>query len=312
MRKGVIAALCLGAFVVTSATPLAQRGRGGGPPGAPGGPGRGGRGGASTIERITVHGKALEASGALQGNAQGDSADRAVTVYLPPSYAGDQNRRFPTVYMLHGEGGTEGTFLETAALQQSGDRLAAAQGFSEFIVVTPNASVKGPMYSSTPVAGDWERFVAEDLVAYIDGHYRTLAHRMSRGLAGHGTGAGAAVRIGMKHPELFADIYAMSPSGNPVPSSELEKLAGNLNAFYAIAIDIGRADPAVEPNRQMHAAMTRLRIAHTFEEYDGDHSNRLRERLEWNVLPFFARNLAAPANLTSPSPAADRLASPSR
>jgi enterochelin esterase-like enzyme len=215
--------------------------------------------------------------------------------------------------MLHGEGGTESTFLETAALQQSGDRLAAAQGFSEFIVVTPNASVmKGPMYSSSPAAGDWERYVAEDLLAYIDGHYRTLAHRMSRGLAGHGTGASAAVRIGMKHPELFADIYALSPLGEAVPSSELDTRAANLNAFYAIAIDIGRSDPALEPNRQLHAAMTKLRIAHTFEEYDGDRSNRLRERLEWNVLPFFARNLAAPANLTSPSPAADRLASPSR
>jgi enterochelin esterase-like enzyme len=248
-----------------------------------------------------VHGKAFD------GNPQGDSPDRAVTVYLPPSYAGDQNRRFPTVYMLHGQGGAESTFLETAALQQSGDRLAAAQGFSEFIVVTPNATVlKGTMYST-----DWERFVAEDLVPYIDGHYRTLAHRMSRGLAGHDAGASAALAIGMKHPELFADLYAMSPSAAAIPA-ELDKYAANLNAFYAIAIDIGRADPAVESSRQLHAAMTKLRIAHTFEEYDGDHSNRLRERIEWNVLPYFARNLAAPANLTSPSAAADRLASPSR
>jgi enterochelin esterase-like enzyme len=287
-------------LAISTAIPHAQR-RGGAPPGAPGGPGRGGRG-VSTIERMTVHGKALE------GNSQGDSPDRAVTVYLPPSYAGDQNRRFPTVYMLHGQGGAEGAFLESAALQPSGDRLAAAQGFSEFIVVTPNASTqKGGMY-----AGEWERFVADDLVAYVDGHYRTLAQRMSRGLAGHDAGANAAFRIGMKRPELFADLYVMSASGDAITTSELEKHAANLNAFYAIAIDIGRADPAVDINRQLHAAMTKLRIAHTFEEHDGDHSNRLRERIEWNVLPYFARNLAAPANLTSPSPAADRLASPSR
>ena len=298
-------------FVITlvalsTALPDAQRGRGGAPPGGPGGPGRGGRGGASTIERITVHGKALE------GNSQGDSPDRAVTVYLPPSYAGDQNRRFPTVYMLHGAGGSENTFLETTALQQSADRLAAAQGFSEFIVVTPNASVKGSMYSNSPTTGDWERFVAEDLVGYIDSHYRTLAHRMSRGLAGHDAGASAALAIGMKRPQLFADVYAMSPSASIISTAELEKYAANLNAFYAIAIDMGRADPGIEPARQLHAAMTKLRIAHTFEEYDGDHVNHVRDRIEWNVLPYFARNLAAPANLTSPSPAADRLASPSR
>src|SRR6187397_2516757 len=124
--KGALLLAVMAILAVSIAVPHAQR-RGGGPPGAPGGPGRGGRGGASAIERITVHVKALE------GNSQSDSPDRAVTVYLPPSYAGDQNRRFPTVYMLHGQGGGESTFLEIAALQQSGDRLAAAQGFSEFI-----------------------------------------------------------------------------------------------------------------------------------------------------------------------------------
>ena len=131
----------------------AQRGRGA-PPGGPGGPGRGARATAGTIERVTVHGKALEAGRALEGNAPGDSPDRAVTVYLPPSYAGDQKRRFPTVYLLHGAGGSDSTFLEGAALQASADRLAGAEGFSEFIVVTPNASTqKGSMPTRTRNSG---------------------------------------------------------------------------------------------------------------------------------------------------------------
>jgi hypothetical protein len=85
--KSALLLAVMAIVAVSVVVPHAQR-RGGAPPGAPGGPGRGGRGGASTIERISVHGKALE------GSSQGDSADRAVTVYLPPSYAGDQNRRF--------------------------------------------------------------------------------------------------------------------------------------------------------------------------------------------------------------------------
>src|SRR6187399_618750 len=142
--------------------------RGGGPPGAR----------AGKIERITVHGTALE------GNLEGDSPDRDVSVYLPPSYAGDQARRFPVVYLLHGYGSRENTFTEQIArLLESGDRLAGAQGFSEAIIVTPNAfTLHGSsLYSSSPTTGDWERFIAEDLVRYIDGHYRTLAARMSRG-----------------------------------------------------------------------------------------------------------------------------------
>src|SRR5271163_4135960 len=49
-----------------------------------------------TVEMIKVHGKSLE------GNLEGDSPDRDVFVYLPPSYGSDKNRRYPVVYFLHG------------------------------------------------------------------------------------------------------------------------------------------------------------------------------------------------------------------
>jgi hypothetical protein len=48
--------------------------------------------------------------------------------------------------------------------------------------------------------------------------------------------------------------------------------------------------------------MTRLYIPHYYEEYDGDHTNTVRQRIERNVLPFFAKNLVSPVNPTSPTP----------
>jgi predicted alpha/beta superfamily hydrolase len=48
------------------------------------------------VDVITVHGASLE------GNLTGDSADRRVSVYLPPSYATAKSRRYPVVYLLHG------------------------------------------------------------------------------------------------------------------------------------------------------------------------------------------------------------------
>src|SRR5688500_17665223 len=187
--------------------------------------GRGGRGaapvGAGKVERVTVHGKALE------GNLEGDSPDREVTVSRQPRYQPDQARRFPVVYLLHGYGGRDDTFTaRLASLQQSADRLATNPGFSELIVVTPNAYTlhKGSMYSNSVTTGDWERFVAEDLVAYMDKNYRTEADRKSRGLAGHSMGGYGALRIGMKRPDVFLSLYSMSacclaPSREPRPEA---------------------------------------------------------------------------------------------
>src|SRR5262245_26435631 len=100
--------------VVVAVTLLHGQGRGGGR-----GAGAGAiAGGVGSIEHIMVHGKSLE------GNLEGDSPDRDVTVYLPPSYTRDQNRRFPVIYLLHGYGGRENTFTERlASLQESADRL---------------------------------------------------------------------------------------------------------------------------------------------------------------------------------------------
>ncbi len=59
-----------------------------------------GAGKAGTVEKIQVHGSSLE------GNLEGDPAERDVYVYLPASYASQPNRRYPVVYFIHGYGAT--------------------------------------------------------------------------------------------------------------------------------------------------------------------------------------------------------------
>src|SRR5262245_47369294 len=127
------------ALLVFSATAGAQ-GRGGGG-GTGGGVGGGARQGA--VENVIVHGKALET------NRPGDSPDRNVTVYLPPSYASDNARRFPVIYFLH-DLGERGDGLITP-IKAAEDKLAALQGYSESIVVIPdaNTSQREDMYSSS-------------------------------------------------------------------------------------------------------------------------------------------------------------------
>lgn len=182
--------------------------------------------GKGRIEKIKVHGRSLE------GNLEGDSPDRDVFVYLPPSYDASSTRRYPVVYFLHGYGVKAEVYWNLMTVPETADADIHDGAAHEMIIVNPDAFTvySGSMYSNSPTTGDWEGYVAKDLVSYIDSHYRTIADRTSRGLAGHSMGGYGTVRIGMKHPEVFSALYAMSscclmnnaqpPARGPAPAGQ--------------------------------------------------------------------------------------------
>ena len=181
-----------------------------------------------TLVNIKVHGVSLE------GNLEGDAVDRDVIVVLPPSYTGDANRRYPVVYALHGYSIGAEQWTKEIHVPQTIEG-AFAQGAQDMIVVLPDSKTvhNGSMYSSSVTTGDFENFIAHDLVAYIDAHYRTIPKRSSRGLVGHSMGGYGASRIGMKHSDVFGSLYIMSPcclaargagSSNPESDKILESV----------------------------------------------------------------------------------------
>lgn len=159
-----------------------------------------------TVERIKIHGASLE------GNLEGNATDRDAVVFLPPTYSTDTRRRYPVVYALHGYSIGAEQWTHEIQVPQTVEG-AFAQGAKEMIVVLPDSKTvhNGSMYSSSITTGDFERFIARDVVAYIDGHYRTIPHRVNRGLVGHSMGGYGATRIGMKHADVFGSLYIMSP-----------------------------------------------------------------------------------------------------
>jgi enterochelin esterase-like enzyme len=182
---------------------------------------------AVTVERIKVHGDALV------GNLEGDAVDRDVIVFLPPGYAKNTKRRYPVVYALHGYSIGADQWTHEIHVPQTIEG-AFALGANEMIVVLPDSKTvyNGSMYSSSATTGDFEKFIWHDLVTYIDAHYRTLADRQSRGLAGHSMGGYGASRIGMKHPDVFGAVYIMSPcclspmaGGGPGPADQAKERA---------------------------------------------------------------------------------------
>jgi S-formylglutathione hydrolase len=164
-----------------------------------------------SVERVKVHGKLLD------GNLSADSPDRDVTVYLPTSYRTAQSKRYPVVYMLHGYTDNDEKWMGLAKqwinLPAVINKALAAKKSREMIVVMPDGFTRfhGSMYSNSVTTGNWEDFIASELVAYIDAHYRTLPSAASRGLAGHSMGGYGAMRIGMKHPDVFSAVYLLSP-----------------------------------------------------------------------------------------------------
>jgi enterochelin esterase-like enzyme len=158
------------------------------------------------VENIKIH------SAAIEGNLEGNAADRDVLVFLPPSYSKEKSRRYPVVYALHGYSIGAEQWTHEIHVPQTIEG-AFAQGAQEMIVVLPDSKTvhNGSMYSSSVTTGDFENFIARDVVSYIDAHYRTIADRQSRGLAGHSMGGYGATRIGMKHADVFGSLYIMSP-----------------------------------------------------------------------------------------------------
>ena len=164
-----------------------------------------------SVERIKVHGKLLE------GNLDGDSADRYVSVYLPAGYKKNPSRHYPVIYFLHGYTDDDAKFYGFSkhwmTLPPILDSVFATGGAKEMIVVTPNAYTRfqGSMYSNSVTTGNWEDFISKELVSYMDAHYRTIPQASGRGLAGHSMGGYGALRIGEKNPGVFSSIYLLSP-----------------------------------------------------------------------------------------------------
>jgi enterochelin esterase-like enzyme len=163
-----------------------------------------------TLVQEAVYGHALE------GNLFADSPRRTVFVYLPPCYARHPDRRYPVVYLLHGYQGSAKQWMSDGKdgwdIRDVMDRSIASGKVHEMIVVMPDAKNKlgGSFYTNSVVNGNWEEFLAHDLVAYVDGKYRTLARPAGRGIAGHSMGGYGAILLAMKRPDVFGAVYGLS------------------------------------------------------------------------------------------------------
>lgn len=154
---------------------------------------------------------------ALKGNLLGDPIEQPIFVYLPPGYDSSPAKRYPSLYLLHGFLGTSRAWIsggyQGLNLQTLMDDLIKNNKVRAMIVVAANGynAYGGSFYTNSPVTGNWDDFITRDLVNNIDSNYRTIPRAESRGIAGHSMGGYGAVMLGMKHPDVFNALYALSP-----------------------------------------------------------------------------------------------------
>ena len=144
-----------------------------------------------------------------------NNAYRPFLVYLPPSYNTPQGktRLYPTLYLLHGTPGKDFDWVVGGKAAESADTLIALRDVPELIMVFPDGNGRPGASSEWGNSYDqhqlMENFVANDLVKYIDQHYRTIPNAQYRTIGGLSMGGFGAMNIAIHHPDIFGSVISL-------------------------------------------------------------------------------------------------------
>jgi len=231
---------------------------------------------------------------------------RELTVYLPPGYDDDPDRRYPVLYLLHGFANDHHSWHRYGRANDILDNLLAEGAIEPFLVVMPlgygGARINGdgtgiPAEDAGTFRGDaglYERDLLEDVIPMIDGRYRTVADRAHRAIVGFSMGGGQAGRFGLGNLDTFSHVGIMSADlGGGDDAEPLASLAadpGRANDLIDLLwIACGRDDGAMAGARALHESLGAAGIEHTFLETEGAHHWRVWRRYLRDLSPLLFR-----------------------
>jgi S-formylglutathione hydrolase FrmB len=213
-------------------------------------------------------------------------------VVLPAGYSGSQER-YPVLYLLHGWQGDETNFVSLTHLVEDASAY-------KLIVVTPRAGNSWYVNSAARAKDRYADYVFQDLIAEVDGHYRTIASPQERAVAGISMGGYGAMLFSLRHPGAFA--FAASISGAFAGPSGIESVLPQLKpstdeAFGAAGsptrrqndvdtligtvdhtqqpyffLECGASDPLLSSNRRVVEELSSHGFAYEYHELPGAHT----------------------------------------
>jgi S-formylglutathione hydrolase FrmB len=236
-------------------------------------------------------------------------------VVLPDIRSAEPNRRFPTLYLLHGAGDDERTWIDRAPVRE----LADTHGV---IIITPATGTSWYFDSPLDPASQFETFVAAELVGFVDKHYPTIAKRTARALAGNSMGGHGSMFLAVRHRDTFSvaapmsggmDIRASDPQLGAFPEMwDIKQRLGPIqenparwneltvihvvdalkDGELAISIDCGDRDFFLTTNRELHSKLKTMGIAHDYSEHPGVHDWDYWKLALPRQMAFVTRHLA--------------------
>ncbi len=224
-------------------------------------------------------------------------------VYLPPGYE-ESKRRYPSIYVLHGIGGTQRSGLGFTRLL---DGAIREERTPACIVVMVNGLRAGMYCDSADGRRPVETVIVHELIPHVDATYRTIVRREGRAVEGFSMGGFGAVRLGFQYPELFGaltslagalhDVDSIAGGGKPEdwgigadrrkrifeyvyggdkktfqkysPWLHADENADRVRGHTAIRLIVGDQDPLLGPNRRFHDLLKKLAIPHEYTVVSG-------------------------------------------
>jgi len=235
-------------------------------------------------------------------NYRSDSIDkdREALVYLPPGYDGS-SERYPVLYLLHGAGGDERTWVDRQQANVILDNLIAEGRLDPLVVVMPYG------YTSRLEEGqrrrgaadyktDMEEFAVDfinDLVPLVESRYRVVADREHRAIAGLSMGGGQSLAIGLMHPDMFNAVagfssamqIANSPAWGGVDMEQVLRNDEAINQLELLWVGCGTEDTLFGVNRAFSEQLTAHGVEHVFRVTLGAHTAPVWSRYLYEVAP---------------------------
>ena len=148
----------------------------------------------------------------LRGNPLNDPSERPLLVYTPPGYDDDPGRRYPSVYVIIGFTGHTGIWRNRTPYRQpfpeTADAVFANGEAPPAIVVFVDAWTAhgGSQFIDSPGTGRYHSYMCDEIVPWVDAHYRTLDAPGHRAISGKSSGGYGAMITPMLRPDLFGAL----------------------------------------------------------------------------------------------------------